>query len=118
MIEQVLEVLRGRRWRVQNEAELQVAIAEELRTARVPFSREVMLSCHERIDFMVGDVGVEVKVDGSVAEIARQLQRYAGHEAIAHLVLATTRVRHITQLDQATFAGKRVTVVHLAGGWP
>lgn len=57
---------------------------------------------------------VEVKVAGSVAEVERQLARYARHPEIAGLVLVSTRVRHA---EVARYlAGKRVESAILADG--
>lgn len=56
--------------------------------------REAKLAEHERIDFLVGNVGVEAKVRGSVSEVTRQLFRYAESDLVAELVLVTTRFQH------------------------
>lgn len=47
----------------------------------------------ERIDFMVGRVGIELKVDGGSAEVLRQLDRYAASPDVDALVLISSRRR-------------------------
>ena len=41
-----------------------------------------------------GGIGIEVKVDGSLMEVNRQLQMYAKHEAIKGILLVTSRGKH------------------------
>jgi hypothetical protein len=88
-------IIASYRFVFNDEEGLHVAIATALDRLRIPYQREVSLSAHDRIDFMVGTTGVEVKVAGSRAEILRQLHRYAGFSGIAALILATTRARHL-----------------------
>ena len=65
----------------------------------------------DRIDFLLGGVGIEVKVDGSTAQILRQLRRYASSPQIEHLVLVTNRARHRSL--PAVIGGKPLRVVHI-----
>ena len=102
------------RCRARAELVLQDLIAEVLARAEIAFEREVRLSAHDRIDFVCGSIGVEAKVDGSLTAITRQLHRYAQSDRLAHLMLVTTRMRHLTV--PRSFNGKRVEVVHLIGG--
>jgi hypothetical protein len=46
-----------------------------------------------RIDFLVGRVGLELKTEGSVHEVMRQLRRYAESTRVDELVLLTSKVR-------------------------
>lgn len=86
------------------EAELQDALAQDLWAEAVlgrpvsGFGREVPLDCHNRIDFLVEldgvHVGVEVKVQSPLTAVVRQLERYAGFDAIDELLLVTNRAHH------------------------
>lgn len=111
------EMLEAHRFNISSESELHVALRSLFEQGGFEPRSEVVLSGADRIDFLLRlGVGVEVKVKGSAAEIARQLQRYAGHDVIRELTLVTTLRRH-QSLEGATFHGKRVRVVRLVGGF-
>ncbi len=62
------------------------------RTIGHEVSREVSLGPKDRIDIMVGPVGVEVKrATAQPRAVLRQLERYAAHESVRALVLASNR---------------------------
>ena len=111
----IIAALSAVRFNCQGEDELQEAIAKVLLEAAIAFRREYPLTAKERIDFLVGSVGVEVKVDGSTSAIARQLQRYAACPEVASLMLVTPRFRY-GALDGVAIGGKVVKVVRLVGG--
>lgn len=110
--DRVARLLAARRFRFGTEAELQAGIAEVLTAAAIAHEREVALTARDRIDFLLASgIGLEVKIDGSALDLARQLLRYAAHERIAALLVVTTRARHTE--TPATLGGKPVRVVHL-----
>lgn len=95
-----------------DEAELQAGIEKILKAAGIEFLREVRLSGKDRIDFQIGRLGIEAKVDGSLSAVTRQLHRYAQLETIGELLLVTTRAIH---LDAATILnGKKIEVYYLS----
>lgn len=98
-------------FRFSNEKDLQDGIERVLRKKGVDFEREVALSPHDRIDFLAGNVGIEVKVDSAPNSVQRQLWRYAEHERIAVLILVTTRSSHKTIARE--ILEKPVLIVHL-----
>lgn len=96
----------------RNEDDLQAAISNAIAAEH---QREVRLSDHQsRIDLYVptadppnrpypggtpvavltAGIGIEVKVDGSLEAVTRQLTRYAACPEIEALILVTTRARH------------------------
>lgn len=101
------------RFTYRAEDQLQEGLAAAFAAAGLPVQREVWLSPSERIDFLVGRVGVEVKVAGSPSVVLSQLQRYATHERIGGLVLVTTRARH--RALPAVVGGLPLRIVHLGG---
>lgn len=104
---------RGYRW--TNERELQEGLRHSLdQGAPGEVEREVRLTPHDRIDFLVGDVGVEVKVDGSLASVTRQLHRYAQVEELAGVLLVTTQACHLAVPRELN--GKPIVVARLIGG--
>jgi len=89
----VAAAIRSFRFRYGDEDQLQEGLAEALSGAGFEVQREVRLNAEDRIDLLVDRVGVEVKVAGSTARVARQLARYAKHD-LAGLVLVTNKLRH------------------------
>lgn len=101
-------LIRGHRYVYASEVELHGQLEQVLTAAGVPVSREVHLTSRDRIDFLVGDVGIEVKVKGERTPI-RQLTRYAESSWVAGLLLVTTRAAGVP----STLLGKPVAVVSL-----
>src|SRR3990167_564030 len=97
----------------RHETAIQDGIESLLLADDRPFSRERILARGDRPDFLVEGVVIEVKVGGSRTEIARQLQRYALHDAVTAILLVTTKTQHVTLTGQ--MAGKPIQVVVLAG---
>jgi len=91
--EQIAAILRSHAFHWTIEIELQDAIATALTAAGVPFLREHKLAPGDRIDFLAGTVGLEVKIGGSLANLTRQLHRYAQSPRIAELVVVLGRRR-------------------------
>lgn len=87
-------LLRRCRFRFSNEAALQAQIADALMRLGEPHKREHKLGTAGRIDFLVGRVGIEVKVQGATSEIGWQLLRYAEHRDIDGLLLVTAKALH------------------------
>lgn len=110
-LDAVAAAIASRRYQYTDEFELHEGIAIALVEAGQAFTREVALSVRDRIDFLVGKIGVEVKTQGSVSRVATQLLRYAASPRVDGLILVTTRL----QLDRfpAELAGKPLRVVAL-----
>ncbi len=92
-VETIVGALRGVKIASTNEADLQDGIAVSLATAGIDFKREHRLSKSDRVDFMVGSIGVEIKIQDSVSALTRQLQRYALSDEVSELLVITTRSR-------------------------
>lgn len=86
-------VLQRHRYNFIDEAQFQRGVAAALTNAGIAFTREAKLDEHDRIDFLIGTVGVEVKIKGSLTNLTRQLFRYAKHDAIEALVVVTSQNR-------------------------
>lgn len=111
--ERIAAVIKGHRYRYADESHLQEGIAGALAAAGIPAAREVRLAGSDRIDFMAGSLGIEVKIGGQSAAVARQLGRYAKYGQVAELMLVTTRARHRDMPRE--IGGKPVHVVLLSG---
>lgn len=103
------------RFPLSDEKVLQLVMAEEFNTWFGPqaVEREVKLGNGDVVDFMVGDIAVEVKIRGSRAAIFRQVKRYCAHERVSVLVLAT----RVTMGLPPTVNGKPCFVASLGRAW-
>lgn len=110
--------LAPRRLRHGNEKELQDGIDAALVAVGCMFQREIHLSPTDRIDFIIGaappGLGVEVKIKGSLADLLRQLHRYAQHEELGGLLVVTSLLR-LTDLPRE-LVGKPVRSLYIGGG--
>ncbi len=95
----------------KNEWELQRGVALMLTELGLEFKKEVLLGPKQRIDFLVGNVGIECKVDMDLAGVTRQLWHYADSPRIDSLILVTTRHAHCGL--PLEMKGKPIFVVHL-----
>lgn len=98
-----------------SEAVVQKQIERVLTQEGVEFCREVEIAPGDRIDFMVGTVGVEVKTKGTRSQIIRQLARYVRNERVEEIILAASSRRILVSVpDEIT--GMPITKHLLQGG--
>lgn len=121
VLESVVEVLEAVTPNYIDEYTLQAQLADALEHARFTVTREVRLSDGiSRIDLVVTvpaftldvpawSIGIEVKIDSRLSEVARQLTRYANLPELDALILVTTRSRH--HHIPTEIAGKPVRLV-------
>ena len=110
----IIEVLTTRQWPLSDEKLLQPLIAIEfVRAGLSDIAREVHLGKRDIVDFLIGDVAVEVKVKGDRRAIYRQLERYCGYEAVGAIVLATNVPMNLPELIE----GKPASIAALGRGW-
>lgn len=114
-VDQVRAALARVRFVYAREVELQDGIGRVLEAAFPgQVQREVRLEGgRNRLDFQVGGVAVEVKIDGSLSELTRQVQRYAGLPEVSGVLAVVGRAR-LRNLPES-LCGKPVGVLHLAG---
>jgi hypothetical protein len=98
---------------LSDEKQAQAELARMLTVDKVEFEREVRLSDHDVIDFMFGDVGLELKLKGQRVAIFRQCERYCEHPTIGSLVLATNAAMGMPEV----LNGKPVHVAYLGRAW-
>lgn len=109
--EKIASFLSRTPFRFHDERSLQDGIEALLKNLGIPYERELILSPQNRIDFICGPIGIEVKVGSSTTTVQRQLWRYAEDTRVKSLILVTTRSHHkqITRM----ILGKPVIVVYL-----
>jgi len=76
VLDDVCDVLRQHTYGYRDEIELHQGMSQAFTDAGIPHSREVAVT-GGRIDFLIGNLGIEVKIQGQSAAVQRQLARYA-----------------------------------------
>jgi hypothetical protein len=110
-LDRIAKVCETLRFQGTKEWELQDALDTRIRSTFSEVTREASLNKQDRVDFLIGRVGVEVKIDGSPMTVARQLRRYMESDLLDALVLVTTRAKH--RVLPKTLGGKPLCVVWL-----
>ena len=114
-MERVSQIIAQARPNLTNEKKTQHDLASALRLAfgDDAVRREVRLSDRDIIDIMVWNIGIEVKLKVNRRELGRQIDRYAGHEEVEGLLVATRGGASLPD----TIQGKPVGVVPLSPAW-
>lgn len=112
-IASIARVLSRSRFSLSTESALQRDMAEALAAAGFAFAREVRLSDRDRIDFLIGTIGVEAKIKGSRSAIYRQCERYCARACIRGLILASNVPMGLPPAIGST----PVRFVHLGRAW-
>lgn len=112
-LRQLSDHLSAFRFRYANEDELQCGISQALSASSFRAEREVRIDIG-RLDFLVdGGIVIETKIDGSAAQLMRQVARYAQSDAVTGILVVTDRASHRLP---PSFNGKPVLVRSLLGG--
>ncbi|OBG17955.1 MULTISPECIES: hypothetical protein [Mycobacterium avium complex (MAC)] len=111
----VVAVLGRRIYRAAREIALQDGIEQVLQEHDFRVEREFRLTQRDRPDFLVdGCVALEVKMRASGSSVLAQLARYAAHERVGALVVATPRLSSLSGMPAEIF-GVPVRMVALPG---
>ena len=96
------------------ESDIHQMVEKQLQKARLPYVHEAKIGPGCRIDYLVGDVGIEIKKGRPDAgRLKRQLARYAACEDVAALVVIAPRSVALPQ----TVLNKSVRVIVLNQLW-
>jgi hypothetical protein len=107
-------LLGGYLYRYSSEVKLHEAMAEVLDQAGISFEREHILDAKNRADFWLDGLVIEVKVDGTLAEALRQVDRYIHLPQVTGVLLASTqRWAEAPLKDRPTWGGKAFQMVRL-----
>ena len=113
--DRIRDEVRRHRYRFNKEIELQDGLAVVLTGMGQRAEREVRLGPGDIIDFLTPEgVGIEVKIGGGLADVTRQIHRYASHAAVKAILLITTRAIHSAIPPRIN--GKSVQVCTVGGG--
>jgi hypothetical protein len=111
-LQDLAKILRGYRFLGATENDLCLGISHALEAAGVWFLREVQCE-GGRLDFLCGDVAIEVKIKGSLADLTRQVHGYLKDPTLAGLLIVTTRSAHRDLPSE--ISGKPVGVAWIRG---
>jgi hypothetical protein len=112
----VVRILHNARVDLSNEKNAQAEIETLFAAAGIAFDREKRLSARDIPDFFLPEIGlaVEVKLAGArKMEVFKQLQRYARHEEVVSILLATSMSMGLPQ----EIEGKPAYYASLGRGW-
>ncbi len=112
-MDEVIKVLERHRFILGSESTVQKQVAEALTEAAINFDREYRLDPHNRIDFMAGITGIEVKLKGSRRAILRQVTRYCDFAVLGNLILLSSVAMGMPQ----AINGRRIRIVSLGASW-
>jgi hypothetical protein len=112
-MKRLTRLLISHRLPLSDEKILQAEMASVFLGAGIAFDREVRLGDGDIVDFMVGGTAIEVKIKGARRAIYRQLERYARHERVAAILLAT----NVPMGLPALIGGKPAAVAELGRCW-
>lgn len=111
LLDLIADALPAYRYRISAEMGLQNGIAAVLTEHRIPFKREHVAGS-DRYDFFCDGVVIEVKRDGSFAEVLRQVERYCKSPNVQAVVIASSKR---WPNEPLMFHAKPVRVLHLSG---
>lgn len=109
------EKIASHRFNYRDEQQLQDGIEAMLQAEAIPYEREKVLGPNARPDFFVDGVALEVKIKHSLADLTRQVYRYAAYDAVQSIIVVTTRMR-LSNLPDFILC-KPVRVVILLGAF-
>lgn len=90
----IAELIHHAKFTYRNEVDLHRGLNALFVMAGLRVTPEAVLAAGERIDFIIGPIGIEVKIKGSTPQVLAQLQRYADTGKVRKLILVTSRAKH------------------------
>lgn len=114
MISTLTQLIRSARIDLSTEKRAQADVEQVLTQAGIPFEREVRLTETDIVDFLIDGIGLELKLRGArKKDVYRQLCRYARHERISSLILAS----NLSMGLPSVIEGKDAYFVKLGEAW-
>lgn len=107
-------LLGGFLYRYNSEVALHESLAKVLADGGYVAERELVLNAKNRADFCVNGLVIEVKVDGSLSEALRQVDRYITLPSVKGVLLASTqRWADSTLAERPAWEGKPFAMIRL-----
>lgn len=106
-LQKLSRLLGGYSYRYGSEIQLHESLGQVLTAGGYKFEHERILDAKNRADFWLDGIVIEVKIDGSLAEALRQVDRYIGLDHVTGVILASTeRWAERTLKDRPAWSGK------------
>ncbi len=109
----VMSVLKAKYPLTMDELSIHRKMAENFDRLGIAYEREVVLSDDSRIDFLIGNLGIEVKIKGSKKAIYYQCERYCKFDRISELVLLT----NVPMVFDSHILGKPFHIIQMGKAW-
>lgn len=116
VFQQLINILKSKRFRLFTEKVLQTEIMELLSDhfKSEEIQREYRLDPVNIIDFLLFEnVGIEVKMAGQKKAIYRQCERYCSFPKIQYLILVTSKAIGMPE----TINGKPILLINISRAW-
>lgn len=114
MINKIYQLISAARIDLSDEKRTQSDLESLFKSHGIEHERECRLSAGDIPDFMIDDIAVEVKLRGArKKDIYRQLERYAKHDRVRHIMLVTNLSMGLPD----TIEGKPVYFCALGRAW-
>lgn len=112
---QLIALFKSFRIRFSHELEMQDDVQVCLSMSRIDYTRERIIGA-SRLDFLLDNgIGIECKIAQSPGTVMRQLRSYLEHDAVAGLLVVTSKAAH--RVIPTTLNGKPVRVHWVAGSF-
>lgn len=99
---------------LSQETQIHSIIAESLVKNGIEFQHEYRLSSDSRIDFLSGNIGIEVKKSTvKDKDLLKQLKKYSESDKISKIILVTTKSVNIPSFIN----NKQIYIVNLYRNW-
>ncbi len=109
----IKKVLSTSRLDLANEKKMQAQIEDRFKDQQISYRREVELDKGSIIDFLVEDIGIEIKINGSAKAIYRQCERYCQFDEVKTLLLLTNKIMRLPK----KINNKSTYVINLGTAW-
>lgn len=112
-VQSISQIIIRQRLPLNDEKALQVELAKVFADNGIEAKREVRLGVGDIIDFMIGDIGMEVKIKGGRRAIYHQCERYCRYPEVKQFILLT----NVPMGFPPEIDGTSCFVISLARAW-
>lgn len=109
----IIRHLTKHRFQLEDEKALQKEIYKLLLPIFPQIKKEFIIDKLNTIDFLIDEIGIEIKIKGGKMEIYKQCERYCKTEVIKKLILMTNRSMGFPPFIN----GKDCYVINISKAW-